>query len=76
MRSTKKAQPAPLLRRATASSASSGDVHGTKRRNVTESQATLVIDTVRELGADLVGTGRFADEYRSPVGLGYRFNDE
>lgn len=52
------------------------EVHGTKRRNVTEAQATLVIDTVRELGADLVGTGRFAEEYRSPVSLGYRLNDE
>lgn len=51
------------------------NVHTAKQRSISEAQATLVIDTVRELGADLIGTGRFADEYQSPVKLGYRFSD-
>ncbi|MGO1798528.1 MAG: nuclease-related domain-containing protein [Microbacterium gubbeenense] len=52
-----------------------GDVHRSKRRRLDESQTALVIDTVRDLGADLVGTGRFADKYQSPVQLDYRFDD-
>lgn len=35
-------------------------------------QLTQLVTTVRELGADLHGTGRFASEFRSPVPLNFR----
>jgi len=35
-------------------------------------QLTQLVATVRELGADLHGTGRFASEFRSPVPLTFR----
>lgn len=35
-------------------------------------QLTQLVATVRELGADLHGTGRFASEFRSPVPLDFR----
>lgn len=38
----------------------------------TSHQLTQLVATVRELGADLHGTGRFASEFRSPVPLNFR----
>lgn len=46
------------------------NLHTASKQHVSEAQATLVIETARELGADLVGTGRFTDRYESPVELG------
>ncbi|GAT74555.1 hypothetical protein MHM582_3060 [Microbacterium sp. HM58-2] len=52
------------------------DVHESKTTGLTRAQATLVIDTIRELGADLVGTGRFAAEYQSAVPLEHSVPDD
>jgi Sec-independent protein translocase protein TatA len=38
----------------------------------TSHQVTQLVATVRDLGADLHGTGRFASEFRSPVPLNFR----
>ncbi len=48
---------------------------GQDHESLTWAQTARAIEVIRTLGADLVGTGRFADEYRSAVPLEFRIHD-
>lgn len=52
------------------------DVQHAGRQSPKAVHLETVVAAVRDLGADLVGVGRFAAEYVSPVDLGYRVKEK